>query len=101
MLARSSDFPAPSLIWAMVCIVGESMPARCHDLGDGLHRWGINAGWQVRIDFPGRGHISLWREAGVNGSGASAVLFVDSVTRILQEKLADGESLKVRSGTHD
>jgi len=71
------------------------------DLGDGLYRWGINAGWQVRIDFPGRGHISLWREAGVNGSGASAVLFVDSVTRILQEKLADGQSLEVRSGTHD
>jgi UDP-GlcNAc:undecaprenyl-phosphate/decaprenyl-phosphate GlcNAc-1-phosphate transferase len=68
------------------------------DLDDGLHCWGIDAGWQIRIDFPGHGHIKLWRESGANGSGTSAVLFVDSVTRAFQEKLVDSESMKVRSG---
>ena len=61
-----------------------------------LHRWGLNAGWQVRIDFPGHGHISLWRDSGANGTGASAVLFVDSVTRVFREKLANSESLNCK-----
>lgn len=71
------------------------------DLNDGLRRWGFDAGWQVRIDFPGHGHINLWRESGAKSHGAPAVLFVDSVTRVFQEKLANAESLNVRSGTHE
>lgn len=70
-------------------------------LDNEFHRWGINAGWQVRIDFPGHGHINLWRDSGANDAGASAVLFVDSVTRVFREKLANSESLTVRSGTHE
>jgi UDP-GlcNAc:undecaprenyl-phosphate GlcNAc-1-phosphate transferase len=70
-------------------------------LDDTLHRWGINNGWQVRIDFPGHGHINLWRDHSANGRSASAVLFVDSVARIFQEKLANEESMNgVRGSTH-
>ena len=71
------------------------------DLDDALHRWGFDTGWQVRIDFPGHGHISLWRDSGAKSRGAAAVLFIDSVARVFREKLANREALNLRSGTHE
>jgi UDP-GlcNAc:undecaprenyl-phosphate GlcNAc-1-phosphate transferase len=71
------------------------------DLDDAVHRWGFDTGWQVRIDFPGHGHISLWRESGAKSRGAAAVLFIDSVARVFREKLVNGETVNVRSGTDE
>lgn len=62
-------------------------------LDDVVHRWGVNTGWQARIDFPERGHISLWRESGAKSEGAAAVLFVDCVARSFNEKLSDLEAI--------
>lgn len=62
-------------------------------LDDVTHRWGIDTGWQARIDFPGRGYINFWREFGAKNRGAEAVLFVDCVLRTLNEKLCDLEAL--------
>jgi UDP-GlcNAc:undecaprenyl-phosphate GlcNAc-1-phosphate transferase len=51
-------------------------------------QWGKRNGWQARIDFPGHGFISVWRESGTINQGASAVLFIDSVFRSLSKKLS-------------
>lgn len=70
-------------------------------LDDEFHRWGLTAGWQVRIDFPGHGHINMWRDSGARSRGADAVLFIDSVARVFRERLVNRESLILRSGTHE
>ena len=62
-------------------------------LDDVIHRWGINTGWQVRIDFPGHGYISLWRESGARSQGAAAVLFIDCVSRVFNQKLSNMETV--------
>jgi UDP-GlcNAc:undecaprenyl-phosphate GlcNAc-1-phosphate transferase len=62
-------------------------------LDDVKRRWGIDAGWQARIDFPGHGYISLWRESGAKSRGAAAVLFVDSVSRVFRKKLSALETV--------
>ncbi len=62
-------------------------------LDDVKRRWGTDAGWQARIDFPGHGYISLWRESGVKSRGAAAVLFVDSVSRVFNKKLSALEAV--------
>jgi UDP-GlcNAc:undecaprenyl-phosphate GlcNAc-1-phosphate transferase len=55
---------------------------------DGVQRqWGVKTGWQARIDFPGRGYISVWRESGSMNQGAAAVLFIDCVSRAFSKKL--------------
>jgi UDP-GlcNAc:undecaprenyl-phosphate GlcNAc-1-phosphate transferase len=56
-------------------------------LDDVIHQSGIETGWQARIDFPGHGHISLWRASDAGNRGATAVLFVDCVLRTFQQKL--------------
>lgn len=68
------------------------------ELDNVAHRWGFNAGWQVRIDFPGHGHISLWRGSSEKTRGASGILFIDSVARIIREKLNENEPASMRSG---
>ncbi|MDR3573730.1 MAG: MraY family glycosyltransferase [Anaerolineaceae bacterium] len=60
-------------------------------LGDVQRQWGENAGWQARIDFPGHGYISVWRETGIINQGASAVLFIDCVSRTFRQKLSNSE----------
>ena len=57
------------------------------EIDDVLRQWGVNAGWQARIDFPGHGYISLWRDTGNTSEGAAAVLFIDCVSRTFREKL--------------
>jgi UDP-GlcNAc:undecaprenyl-phosphate GlcNAc-1-phosphate transferase len=52
------------------------------------HRAGVAEGWQARIDFPGHGYINLWRESGTKARSAAAVLFIDSVSRVIQRKLS-------------
>jgi UDP-GlcNAc:undecaprenyl-phosphate/decaprenyl-phosphate GlcNAc-1-phosphate transferase len=52
-----------------------------------IHRAGVAEGWQARIDFPGHGYINLWRESGTQSRNASAVLFIDSVSRVMHRKL--------------
>lgn len=61
------------------------------DLDDVQRQWGINTGWQARIDFPGHGYISVWRDTGNLSEGAAAVLFIDCVSRIFREKLKSME----------
>lgn len=56
-------------------------------------RAGIAEGWQARIDFPGHGYINLWRDAGNRGGSASAVLFIDSVSRAMERKLSRFEKV--------
>lgn len=56
-------------------------------IDDVRHHSGLTKGWQARIDFPGRGYISLWRESGDKSRGAAAVLFVDCVSRTFTHKL--------------
>ena len=57
------------------------------DIDDVNRQWGIKTGWQARIDFPGHGHISVWRESGVVNHAAAAVLFIDCVLRTFSQKL--------------
>jgi UDP-GlcNAc:undecaprenyl-phosphate GlcNAc-1-phosphate transferase len=57
------------------------------DIDDVNRQWGIKTGWQARIDFPGHGHISVWRESGVVNHAAAAVLFIDCVSRTFSQKL--------------
>jgi UDP-GlcNAc:undecaprenyl-phosphate/decaprenyl-phosphate GlcNAc-1-phosphate transferase len=71
------------------------------NIDDAVHRWGFDAGWQVRIDFPGRGHICLWRDLAAKSRGAASALFIDSVAQVFREKLASSEPANIRSGTHD
>jgi hypothetical protein len=52
------------------------------------HEWGVRNGWQARIDFPGHGFISVWRDSGTTNHGASAVLFIDCVSRNFNKKLS-------------
>jgi UDP-GlcNAc:undecaprenyl-phosphate GlcNAc-1-phosphate transferase len=68
------------------------------ELDDVAHRWGLDAGWQVRIDFPGHGHISLWRESTEKTRGARGIFFIDSVARIIREKLNENEPVSMRGG---
>jgi UDP-GlcNAc:undecaprenyl-phosphate GlcNAc-1-phosphate transferase len=63
------------------------------DIDDVAHRWGMNTGWQVRIDFPGHGYISLWRQAGAQSRGAAAVLFIDCVSHTFNQKLSQLEAI--------
>ena len=58
-------------------------------IDDIVRQWGTNTGWQARIDFPGHGYISLWRDSGVKSRGAAAVLFVDCVSRAFHQKLSN------------
>jgi UDP-GlcNAc:undecaprenyl-phosphate GlcNAc-1-phosphate transferase len=61
---------------------------------DGVARqFGINTGWQARLDFPGHGYINLLRESGTESQGAAAVLFIDCVSRVLTEKLGQLEAV--------
>jgi len=62
-------------------------------LDDVIHRGGISTGWQVRMDFPGHGYISLWRESGARSRGAAAVLFIDCVSRVFNQKLSNMEAV--------
>ena len=56
------------------------------DIDDVNRQWGIKTGWQARIDFPGHGHISVWRESGVVNHAAAAVLFIDCLSRTFSQK---------------
>lgn len=62
-------------------------------LDDVTCRWGNDTGWQARIDFPGHGYISLWRESGARSRGAAAVLFIDCVSRTFNQKLSNLETV--------
>jgi UDP-GlcNAc:undecaprenyl-phosphate GlcNAc-1-phosphate transferase len=46
-------------------------------------------GWQVRIDFPGRGYINLTRESATTVRSAAAVPFVDCIARAFRNKLEE------------
>ena len=54
---------------------------------DEHHEWGARNGWQARIDIPGHGFISVWREFDTGNQGAAAVLFIDCVSRNLNKKM--------------
>jgi len=51
------------------------------------HAWGINDGWHARLDFPGHGYITVWRDTKSLSGSAASVLFIDSVSRVLVQKL--------------
>jgi UDP-GlcNAc:undecaprenyl-phosphate GlcNAc-1-phosphate transferase len=57
------------------------------NIDDVQRQSGIKTGWQARIDFPGHGYISVWRESGTMNQGAAAVLFIDCVSRTFSKKL--------------
>ncbi len=61
------------------------------NVDDVQHQWGVKTGWQARMEFPGRGFISVWRESGVINHGAAAVLFIDCVSRTFCSKLSSLE----------
>lgn len=50
-----------------------------------------NASWQIRIEFPGRGHVILTRDRSARGDASEGVLFVDCIERIFARKLKDTE----------
>jgi hypothetical protein len=56
-------------------------------LDNEIHRAGAIEGWQARIDFPGHGYINLWRESGTQARSTAAVLFIDSVSRVMHSQL--------------
>jgi UDP-GlcNAc:undecaprenyl-phosphate/decaprenyl-phosphate GlcNAc-1-phosphate transferase len=53
-------------------------------------KW-ASACWQIRIEFPGRGHVILIRDRGARGDGSEGVLFVDCIERIFAKKLRETE----------
>ena len=59
------------------------------DLDKVKRNWGTETGWQARIDFPGHGYINLWRAAGAQGQNATAVVFIDCVSRTFSQKLTN------------
>jgi hypothetical protein len=61
-------------------------------LDDVHRRWGLDTGWQARIDFPGHGYIDFWRGSGAKGRAAAAVLFLDCLSRIFNEKLSHADA---------
>ncbi len=63
------------------------------DLDNVNRHWGIHSGWQARLDFPGRGQITFWRELDNMNRGASAVLFIDCVSRAFRQKLSSLETV--------
>lgn len=69
---------------------------------DNLSRqWGVETGWQARLNFPGHGHINLWCGSGGRSDGAAAVMFIESITRIFQDRLAGRNSIFVKVGNHE
>lgn len=62
-------------------------------LDDVRRQWGIDDGWQARLDFPGHGYINLWHESGAQSRGAAAVLFMDCVARAFKRKLGQMEAV--------
>jgi UDP-GlcNAc:undecaprenyl-phosphate GlcNAc-1-phosphate transferase len=44
-------------------------------------------GWQIRIDFPGRGYIVLTRASGSRRGSSAGVLFVDCIERVFFKRL--------------
>lgn len=60
-------------------------------LDDVRRQWGIDEGWQARLDFPGHGYINLWRESGAKSGCVAAVLFMDCVSHALNQKLSQKE----------
>jgi UDP-GlcNAc:undecaprenyl-phosphate GlcNAc-1-phosphate transferase len=60
---------------------------------DVKRQWGISTGWQAHLDFPGHGYINLWRDPGAKSGGAAAVLFLDCVSRTLEQKLNHLEAI--------
>jgi UDP-GlcNAc:undecaprenyl-phosphate GlcNAc-1-phosphate transferase len=63
------------------------------ELDDVIRQWGIRSGWQARVDFPGHGHITVWRESDGLNHGTAAVLFVDCVSRAFRQKLSNLEAV--------
>lgn len=61
------------------------------EVDDIKQTWGINNGWHARVDFPGHGYISVWRDINSSSSNAASVLFIDSVSRVFAEKLSQLE----------
>ena len=61
------------------------------DLHDVRREWGENTGWQARLDFPGHGYISVWRDSTSMSSSAAAVLFIDCLSRAFTQKLTNLE----------
>jgi UDP-GlcNAc:undecaprenyl-phosphate/decaprenyl-phosphate GlcNAc-1-phosphate transferase len=53
-------------------------------------KW-TSACWQIRIEFPGRGHVILTRDRSARGDASEGVLFVDCIERIFARKLKDTE----------
>jgi UDP-GlcNAc:undecaprenyl-phosphate GlcNAc-1-phosphate transferase len=44
-------------------------------------------GWQIRVEFPGRGYIVLTRASGSPRASSAGVLFVDCIERVLFKRL--------------
>jgi UDP-GlcNAc:undecaprenyl-phosphate/decaprenyl-phosphate GlcNAc-1-phosphate transferase len=44
-------------------------------------------GWQIRVDFPGRGYIILTRATGSRSWSSAGVMFVDCIERVLFKRL--------------
>lgn len=61
------------------------------NLHDVRREWGENTGWQARLDFPGHGYISFWRDTQTVTSSAAAVLFIDCLSRAFTQKLMNLE----------
>jgi UDP-GlcNAc:undecaprenyl-phosphate/decaprenyl-phosphate GlcNAc-1-phosphate transferase len=53
-------------------------------------KW-TSAYWQIRIEFPGRGHVILTRERGARGDASEGVLFIDCIERVFAKKLKEIE----------
>ena len=56
-------------------------------IDDEVQRRRTGMGWQIRVDFPGRGHIVLARANGSRRGSPSGVPFVDCIERIFAKRL--------------
>jgi UDP-GlcNAc:undecaprenyl-phosphate GlcNAc-1-phosphate transferase len=81
--------------WEILCLNSSEFGFSGVDfhLDEEVHQAGVAEGWQARIDFPGHGYINLWRDCGTQTRNASAVLFIDSVSRVMHIKLSRFEKV--------
>jgi len=86
--------------WELLCLTCPKFGFSGVDfeLDDVKHKWGISTGWHARIDFPGHGYISVWRESGNKYGGASAVLFIDCISRSFNQILSHTKVAHIERG---
>jgi len=76
-------------IWQLLCRDSPEFGFSAIELriDDEIQHMRTDTGWQIRVDFPGRGYIVLTRASGTRSGSSAGVLFVDCIERVLFKRL--------------